>query len=198
LTSWYATTASPVYADSAIGVTSAFGNAAILNKIITNSIGIGNNNPQYAVDITGQLRVTSTILAQAGVLSNGVYLTSDSNVKENITTANYNLCYSNVKDLTLKRFRFISSYAATKQDQTQLGFIAQEAQHLFPKSVIQLPGLNYGPPTLHLNTDQIFMTHYGATRYLMDVVETQDATISTLLSQVEQMKERVVRYTSGI
>jgi hypothetical protein len=198
LTNWYATTASPVYADSAIGVTSAFGNAAILNKIITNSIGIGNNNPQYAVDITGQLRVTSTILAQAGVLSNGVYLTSDSNVKENITTANYNLCYSNVKDLTLKRFRFISSYAATKQDQTQLGFIAQEAQHLFPKSVIQLPGLNYGPPTLHLNTDQIFMTHYGATRYLMDVVETQDATISTLLSQVEQMKERVVRYTSGI
>ena len=198
LSNWTATTASPLYAQASIGVTSAFGNVSVLNKIITNSVGVGTNNPQYAVDITGQLRVTSTILAQAGVLSNGVYLTSDSNVKENITVANYNLCYSNVKDLELKRFRFISSYAATKQDQTQLGFIAQEAQHIFPKSVIELPGLNYGAPTLHLNTDQIFMTHYGATRYLMNVVEAQDATISTLLTQVEQMKDRIVRYTSGV
>jgi hypothetical protein len=198
LTNWYATTTTQLYAQVAVGVTSAFGNAAIINKIITNSIGVGNNNPQYAVDITGQLRVTSTILAQAGVLSNGVYLTSDSNVKENIVIANYNLCYSNVKDLELKRFRFISSYAVTKQDQTQLGFLAQEVQQVFPKSVIELPGLNYGPPTLHLNTDQIFMTQYGATRYLMDVVETQNATISTLLSQVDQMRDRVVRYSGGI
>ena len=198
LTNWYATTTSPFYADTCIGVTSAYGNTAVINKIITNSIGVGNNNPQFQVDITGQLRVTSTIIANAGVLSNGVYLTSDSNVKENIEVANYSTCYNNVKDLELKRFRFISSYAATKQDQTQLGFLAQDAQQLFPKSVIQLPGLNYGPPTLHLNTDQIFMTHYGATRYLMDVVETQDVTISTLLSQVEQMKNRVVRYTGGV
>lgn len=198
LTNWYTGGAPALYTESCIGVQTTFNNPAILNKIITNSLGVGNNNPQYAVDITGQLRVTSTILAQAGVLSNGVYLTSDSNVKENIEVANYNLCYSNVKDLELKRFRFISSYAATKQDQTQLGFIAQEVQQRFPKSVIELPGLNYGPPTLHLNTEQIFMTHYGATRYLMNVVETQDATISTLLAQVESMKDRVTRYTSGV
>ena len=181
LSNWTATTSSKLYNEFAVCLTSAFGNATVLNKIITNSVGVGNNNPQYALDITGQLRVTSTILAQAGVLSNGVYLTSDSNVKEDIQRANLSICYSTIQSLDLKRFSFISPIAETKQDKTQLGFLAQDIATRFPKSVTLFDSI------LHFMPDQVFYAAYGATQALLSTVEYHSTALATIQATLEEL-----------
>ena len=137
------------------------------------SIGIGMK-PSYPLDVKG------TIRAEGGVLSNAIFLTSDSNVKENIQPADLGLCYSNVRALPLRRFTYISSVSDAKLDKTQIGFIAQEAAQAFPKSVLKGYEESFGSTIMHLNYDQIFMSHYGATQLLMSTVDAQTARISTL------------------
>jgi hypothetical protein len=184
LTNWYQQ--GPIlFGNSMTGVVGSYNNVASLNKVITNSIGVGNNNPQYAVDITGQLRVTSTILAQAGVLSNGVYLTSDSNVKENIQHADLSICYSTIQSLDLKRFSFISPLSETKHDKTQLGFLAQDIETRFPKSVATFGTL------LHFIPDQVFYAAYGVTQTLLSTVEHHSTSLATIQSVLEDLDHRV-------
>lgn len=160
-------------------------NSTFLNKIFTNSIGIGTNNPQYAMDITGQLRVTSTILADAGVLSNGVYLTSDSNVKEDIQAADLSICYSTIQNLDLKRFKFISPIAETKQDKTQLGFLAQDVATLFPKSIAPFDNI------LHFMPDQVFYAAYGVTQALAFKVEHHSTSLATIQAILDDIDNRI-------
>lgn len=167
------------------GIVGSYNNVANLNKVVTNSLGVGNNNPQYAVDITGQLRVTSTILANAGILSNGVYLTSDSNVKENIQAADLNICYSTIQSLDLKRFSFITPLAETKQDKTQLGFLAQDVDIRFPKSVASIGDI------LHFVPDQVFYATYGTTQALLAKAEHQSTSLATIQAALETLDRTV-------
>jgi hypothetical protein len=105
--------------------------------------------------------------------------------KEFIEAADLNICYSNVKTLPLRRYQYISSFANTKNDIAQIGFIADELSTIFPKSVMEFD-TNVDPnfSTLNfINYDQIFMAHYGATQQLMSVVEQQSTQIATLLAQ---------------
>lgn len=174
-----------VFSNSCTAIVNSYANTSIVNKIITNSIGVGNNNPQYAVDITGQLRVTSTILANAGVLSNGVYLTSDSNVKENIQPADLRICYSTIQSLDLKRFNFVSPIAETKQDKTQLGFLAQDVTTRFPKSVATIGQI------LHFIPDQVFYATYGTTQALLSTVEYHSTALATIQATLNDLKHRL-------
>jgi hypothetical protein len=131
------------------------------------------------------LDVNGTINAKTGVYSNGTLLTSDRRIKEFIEDADLNICYSNVKALPLRRYQYISSFASTKNDWAQIGFIADELSSIFPKSVFEFD--NHVDPNfsslLYINSDQIFMSHYGATQQLMLVVEQQSTQIATLLEQ---------------
>jgi hypothetical protein len=151
------------------------------------SIGINCNAPQFTLDVNGVINSSSTIRAFGGVLSNGTFLTSDSNVKENISSADLLLCYANTKNLALHRFNFISSFAENKRDKGQIGFIAQEVSTIFPKSLVQMYEDSVSCSIYHMNYDQIFLSHYGATQLLMSTVEGQQAQInemSNLLARV--------------
>ena len=157
-----------------------------INKY-TNNIGIKNTNPQYTLDVNGTINASDTIRAFSGVLSNGTFLTSDSNVKENISSADLSICYSNTKNLPLHRFNFISTLAESKIDKGQIGFIAQEVSTIFPKSLIQMYEESVSSSVYQMNYDQIFLSHYGATQLLMSTVEGQQAQInemSNLLARV--------------
>ena len=110
--------------------------------------------------------------AISGVLSNGTYLTSDSNLKENICSADLNLCYNTLKQLPLRRFNYISSFAKSKHDRGQIGFIAQEVYPIFPKSIYSTFSHVTSTNILNLNYDQIFMSHFGATQLLISTVES--------------------------
>ena len=128
--------------------------------------------------------VVSSLYTSYGVFSNGTYLTSDSNVKENISSADLSICYSNVKQLPLRRFNYIPSYANSKVDKTQLGFIAQEVYKLYPRSIYSTFNEDLSSNILNLNFDQIFLSHYGATQQLITTVEQQESTIQGQGSQL--------------
>jgi hypothetical protein len=62
--------------------------------------------------------------------------TSDSRLKENITTASLDTCYNVVKNLPLKRFNYIENYSKYPiGDYNQLGWIAQDVSGSLPKAV---------------------------------------------------------------
>jgi hypothetical protein len=140
-------------------------------------------NPQYTLDVTG------TINASVGVRSNGTFLTSDRRIKEFITDADLDICYNNVKNLSLRRYAYISTFKTTKLDGSQIGFIADEVSSIFPKSVKDFPtSVDPQFSTIqHMNYDQIFLAHYGATQKLMTVVEDQTAKLAQQSTQMAQL-----------
>ena len=160
------------------------------NTSISTTNVIAYNAQTSEVFYTDSVTVSS-LFTHIGVQSNGTFLTSDSNVKENIVNANLALCYSNVKQLPLRRFNYISSFASSKIDQTQLGFIAQEAQLCFPKSIYSTFDVFTSSQILHLNSDQILMSHYGATQMLISTVEGQTTQIQTLTTAYESLVTQV-------
>jgi len=149
----------------------------------TSRVGINNANPQYTLDVTG------TINASVGVRSNGTFLTSDRRIKEFITDADLDICYNNVKNLSLRRYAYISTFKTTKLDGSQIGFIADEVSTIFPKSVKDFPtSVDPQFSTIqHMNYDQIFLAHYGATQKLMTVVEDQTAKLALQSTQMAQL-----------
>jgi hypothetical protein len=57
-------------------------------------------------------------------------------IKENIKKANVSICYDNVFNINLYRFNYIKGFKeGALHDKTQLGFIAQQVEKHFPKSV---------------------------------------------------------------
>ena len=143
------------------------------------------------------VNVTGSVNASLGIFSNGNPLPSDFNIKSNIMFADLDQCYSNVRNLPLKRFTYIPEYSAGKQDKTQLGFIAQEVQEIFPKAIFPRYDENLQRDILHLNTQQIMMTQYGATQRLMSTIQLQTNTLSTLFSTVESLQQQISTLTGN-
>jgi hypothetical protein len=99
------------------------------------------------------------------------------------------ICYSNVKQLALRRYKYISTFRTTKYDGTQIGFIADEVSTIFPKSVVNFD-VDVDPnfsSIQHMSYDQVFLAHYGATQKLMTVVEDQTAKLAQQSTQMAQL-----------
>ena len=144
-------------------------NKANTNVYHLGNVGIGTKNPQYSLDVDGNI-----FSSQGGyTLSSQTSWTtlSDRRIKNNITKASYEKCLDNVKNIELYRFNFKNNIVNTN-DRTQLGFIAQEVQNVYPKAVeanqiynSEIEGL------LTLDTTQIKYNLYGAFKYLIEKVE---------------------------
>jgi predicted AlkP superfamily pyrophosphatase or phosphodiesterase len=112
-------------------------------------------------------------------------VTSDHRIKENIKKANLNICYNNVKNINLYRFNYINGFnKGTQHDKTQLGFIAQQVQQHYPKSVFRsktrIEDKREIPDLASVSTDQVNFTLFGAVKQLMRVVEKQSKRIKKL------------------
>ena len=108
-------------------------------------VGLGMIPTTYELDLSTYLarKLTTTTWSTA----------SDERVKTNIETANLVRCAEIVDTLDLKYFE----WKKQTDDQHSLGWIAQEVQTVFPKSVTpDSEGL------LMLNSDQLIKVLYGA------------------------------------
>jgi hypothetical protein len=110
---------------------------------------------------------------------------SDHRIKQNIKKANLNICYNNVKNINLYRFSYIDGFKeGTKHDKTQLGYIAQQVQEHFPKSVIRsksrIEDKREIPDLASVDVSQVNFTLFGAVKQLMRVVEKQSKRIKKL------------------
>lgn len=138
-------------------------------------VGLGTSSPSVQLDLTtdGARKLTTNTWTTG----------SDQRIKKNISSANIDLCYSTLKAIDLKYFEWDTSIPqlSTIQDHHSLGFIAQEVKTVFPKAVTF--DSNMGFSDFHsLNVDQLYKAHYGATKKLIDIVETQSTQIAQLLS----------------
>jgi hypothetical protein len=189
------TKAFPNYISTANQLLATTSSIVLNNTLYANKdsacVGINATLPVYQLDVVGNARITSTLIANGAVLSNGYVIPSDSNVKVNIQLANPEVCYSNLKSLPLKRFHYKTQYVPTKLDTTELGFLAQEVAPLFPKSVLGFYNDTLQKDVLLLNKDQIHMTHYGATQKLIRDTEGQQFVLNRFCdTTVEHVQEQ--------
>ena len=109
--------------------------------------------------------------------------TSDRRIKENIEIASYDKCYENIYKINLYRFNYIKEFKTGNQDTNQLGFIAQEIEDIFPKSVFtnsyNSDELNI--PDMHsIDIGQLNYTLYGAVKKLMEIKNDKDLRLKRL------------------
>lgn len=102
-------------------------------------------------------------------------ISSDVRIKEDVVSANVGICYSNVKNIPLKYFKWRDDIYTTDQvrDRHKLGWIAQDVEIVFPKAVDIMPMFGY-PDCRSLNSDQIIASMYGAVQHIQDITETQN------------------------
>jgi hypothetical protein len=106
------------------------------------------------------------------------WVASDERLKENIETANITICYNTVKSLDLKRYSYKIPTIGS-EDKMRLGWLAQEVQNAFPKSLTYLPQTledeDEMGDCLALNPDQIYACVYGATKKLIEKSEEKSS-----------------------
>jgi hypothetical protein len=114
---------------------------------------------------------------------------SDPALKENIRMASLSTCSQVIRNLPLRRFKYIDPYLSTFQvrDMHRLGFLATEVEAAFPKSVTLTK-----IPELHstfrmIDTQQIEMAHIGATKELMGRVDALYQTLTGLKAQISTL-----------
>jgi hypothetical protein len=136
------------------------------------NVGIGTTNPNYELDVRGNIYSSTGGITQSGLTTWTVR--SDRRIKENIVKASYEKCLDNVKNIELYNFNFKDNYVSTN-DRHQLGFIAQEVQTVYPKAVeVGNMILNMEEKIddlLTLNTTQIDYTLYGAVKKLIEKLD---------------------------
>ena len=109
-------------------------------------------------------------------------IVSDERLKKDIIPADLARCYEIVKTLPLKRFTWRDEMYSIEQvpDRSKLGWISQDVQPIFKKSVntVKFEGQSKKDGSretiedcLGLNADQIYAVLYGAVQLLMQKVE---------------------------
>jgi hypothetical protein len=112
---------------------------------------------------------------------------SDETIKENIVTADNELCYANIKKVRLVRYNYKEDGPAGelgKVDKSRLGVIAQEFQAIYPKSVSEIDDATTGKKYLTVDTQQLYYTLIGAVQQQQQLIENQQR-------QIDELKELV-------
>ena len=144
---------------------------------ITNAgrVGIGNTNPAYPLDVTGDIN------ARGVVRANGTALTSDLRYKTNIAPLNNAL--GDILNLRGVSYDWDREKWPAKNfsDAKQFGFIAQELEKIFPELVTT-------------DTDGYKAVNYvGVVPVLVEAVKTQQKQIDAQKREIEELKARVKR-----
>ena len=147
------------------------------------NVGIGVATPIY------QLQLSTDSAAKPSTSTWTV--SSDMRLKEDIELADISLCYSNIKHLKLKRWKWRddidpSFSVENLGDRHKLGWIAQDVSNVIPKSVERhdMYGIS---DCLSLNTDQIYATLYGCVEKIIQDKEQLEQTVVDLQNQIDNL-----------
>jgi alpha-tubulin suppressor-like RCC1 family protein len=147
----------------------------------TNRVGLGLNNPAY------QLHLSNSTAAKPGTSTWTV--SSDIRLKENIENADLDICYNNIKNLPLKRYKWKDDIYTTEQvpDRHQLGWIAQDVEQILPKSVKTINQFGISDCKT-LNNDQIIANMHGCTKKILNIYENQQIKINKLMNDINNLQ----------
>ena len=177
--------------------------------LYTSSIGVNCNAPLFNLDVNGGGNFSNLVInggayplstntsfllsvfgsGSVGRVGGTTWTTiSDSRVKENISLASYDRCYSDISTLSLYRYTYASSFfdAFPLADRNVLGFIAQEVSTIQPKAV-QVNNTMGISDLQWLNMDQLNMSLYGAVKKLINDKESLESTVRDQASQISSL-----------
>lgn len=129
-------------------------------------VGIGLTNPTYLLHLGTDSAAKPT--------SSTWSIASDRRLKENIEDADLDICYNDIKNLPLRRFKWKDSYIEKHKvyDTTNLGFIAQEVEEINKKCVTTTEENDYDLEDFKsINKDQLIMSLFGAVKKLQNDIE---------------------------
>jgi hypothetical protein len=136
-------------------------------RITGSNVGIATSNPSFMLELG--------VDSAAKLTSSAWIVTSDERVKDNISNADLDRCYEIIEQLPLKEYTYDSNYIPGAS--LKWGWIAQDAEQVFPKAVNAIPSM-YGLSNVKtLNTDQIYAAMYGAIQKLQYLAENLLQTI---------------------
>jgi hypothetical protein len=118
---------------------------------------------------------------------------SDERIKEDIVDADLDICYNNIKNLRLVRYKWKDFIYEDKNenlnyDKHRLGWIAQEVEPVFPNSVSKNL-LHDIDDCKTVNTDQIYTALYGCVRKLIFDKEKLEQEIIELKNRLNNIEE---------
>lgn len=176
----YAITFSTFFPNNSLNTVVSQTNNLIINK--TNGyIGLGLN-PSYQLELSTD---------SAGKASSSAWIiSSDIRLKEDIEDANLDLCYNNFKQINLVKYKWKNDIYSNDQinDRSQLGWIAQDIEQIFPKSIITKNKFNI-PDCKFLNSDQLFTTLYGTVKKLINNFENQENIINEFDNELKNIDD---------
>jgi hypothetical protein len=158
---------------------------------------VADANHDYRVgNYNGEFKIVSSVSSQdtdyirittAGAITNPTGTASwntgsDRRIKENIERASYDKCYENINKLELNRFNYVSGFNTVNRDKTQLGFIAQEVNDIFPKAISSQEYYTNElciPDLLSIDITQINYSLYGAVKKLIKINKDQETKFDT-------------------
>jgi hypothetical protein len=160
-------------------------------------VGLGTISPNY------QLELSTDSAAKPSTSFWSV--SSDSRLKNNIEDADLDLCYNNIKNLRLVKYTWkdelyykslniipelesdILNLLPNEESRTQLGWIANEVEAIFPKSVSIVSAHGYDDCKT-LDSDQIIATLYGTIQKLLSESEIQNNKISAIKNEINVLQ----------
>ena len=109
---------------------------------------------------------------------------SDSRVKQNISTADYNLAAEQISSLRLVSYIWSEPYRSQRHLRSDriLGFLSQEVELIFPSSVSHMAEYGY-EDFKSLDVDQLYMAKYMVTRGLLEKVKNLQARLNALMKE---------------
>jgi hypothetical protein len=153
------------------------------SSIVASTLIIGSASPAtYKLELTTDSAAKPT--------TNTWTVTSDKRIKEDIVPADLDICYSTMKVLRLKYFKWSDNIynEEVTRDRHNLGFIAQEVLPLFPKSVDIQPYKQFMKMSTFMISKNEYIDNYiYSTITIHDETETEDETKTiTFISSIHQ------------
>ena len=146
------------------------------------NVGIGLTNPGYSLTLNSDsaAKPSSTLWT----------ISSDERLKTNITNANLDICYDNVKNIPLKRYTWKDSVYTNEEvsDRSKLGWIAQDVEGYIPKAVQQQDMHGYSD-CRSLNADQLIASLYGAVQKLMEKVDKHEEILDIICNKSPSIRK---------
>jgi hypothetical protein len=149
----------------------------------------------FSLDIESSNARLGTVRSDNYQTSTGMAFTSDKRLKDKIVPANLDMCYSNVQNLELKYFKWRDDVTVeTTEDRHVLGWIAQEVEQVFPKSVKKTyaHGLKNCKA---LNKEQLMASLYGTVQKLQTMYEEQSEILQAVVADNVELRARVDAHT---
>jgi hypothetical protein len=161
-----------------------------------NRVGIGTSNPMATLHLGPTTGTAMKFGNQFWIIP------SDARLKTDIHLANIDECYSNVKRIPLKKYKWKpdvlssssnssnNSNSNSNQLSSTLGWIAQDIEDIFPISVQKKNMFGYDDCRT-FNGDQIYASMFGAVQKLQMMYEDMDVIVRGVQADMETVAKRI-------